>query len=205
MPATFDEVIQAIVQLCVLAVLLAVLADFLLFDRRRAVKQGKRSIVRTSTMLLFFLGYYLVIRWGWGVLTIDSQTVRLALMAVGLLLLLAGAIFNILGRLKLSRNWGNNIKIYTDHTLITTGPFRLVRHPLYASLIWMSIGGALVYRNYLSLLLTFVIFVPFMTLRARQEETMLKEEFPEYLEYQSNTGMFFPLFWKKRKGLTHSG
>lgn len=205
MPATFDEVIQAIVQLCVLAVLLAVLADFLLFDRRRPVKQGKRSIVRTSTMLLFFLGYYLVIRWGWGVLEISSQVVRLALIVVGLMLLLLGALFNIMGRLKLSKNWGNNIKIYTDHVLITTRPFRLVRHPLYASLIWMSVGGALVYRNYLSLLLTVLIFIPFMAFRARQEEAMLKDEFPEYPAYRSNTGMFFPRIWKKRKGLDKSG
>lgn len=191
-------IIQALVGICVLAVLLAVLTDFLLYDRRAEVKKGKRSIVRTSTMLLFFFAYYLVIYWKWGVLAIDSQAVRLALEIAGLLLVVAGAGFNILGRLKLNQNWGNNIKIYQDHTLVTTGPFGLVRHPLYASLIWMFFGGSLIYRNYLGFLLNLLVFIPFMTYRARQEETLLAGEFAGYAAYRQQTGMFFPRPWKRK-------
>lgn len=188
---TYESVIQTLVQLSVLTILVAVIVDFLFFDRRGKVKRGQQSIVRTSTMLLFALAFYLVVRFRWGALTIGSRGLAIGLDLAGLLLL-GGAAFNIAGRLKLGWNWGDNIKIYTDHALVTGGPYHLVRHPLYASLIWMFCGGALVYRNPLALLLNAVVFVPFMTWRARQEEQLLLKEFPAYESYRRRTGMFFP-------------
>ena len=181
LPSAFGDlrslIVQSVVTLCVVAVLLAVLADFLLFNQRSEIRQGQKAIVRTSTMLAFFAAYFLVVRFRVGQLPITSKAALLAADVAGLLLLAAGAAFNILGRLQLKQNWGDNIRIYTDHTLVTTGPYRLVRHPLYASLIWMFTGGALVYRNFLALLLNLLVFVPFMTWRARQEEKLLLQSF----------------------------
>ena len=192
MKITYEWLVQSLVQLCVLAILLAVAIDFLLYQRRPNVKRDRPALVRTSTMILFFVIYYLVIRLQWGVLVIAIPALARGLDMAGLAFLLGGAAFNIFGRFYLSRNWGDNIKIYTDHFLVTTGPYRLVRHPLYASLMWMFGGGALVYRNYLALLLDVLVFVPMMTWRARQEEQMLIKEFPDYAAYSSRTGMFFP-------------
>ncbi len=195
---TYELVIQSIVLLCVWAVLIAVTADFLLFDKRTAVRESQRSIVRTSTMLGFFIACYLVIRFDLGRVSIASQPAGIALDIAGLLLLVIGAGFNISGRLWLKQNWGNNIKIYTDHTLVTSGPFRLVRHPLYASLIWMFTGAAMVYKNPICLILNFFIFVPFMAYRARQEEKLLLQTFAEYSDYKKKTGMFFPKLFSRR-------
>jgi len=118
-------------------------------------------------------------------------------MAIGSALLIVGAIVNIRGRLRLGKNWANQVVIYQDQTLITTDVYRLVRHPLYASLIWMFAGASLVYGNYLAFLANALIFLPFMTYRAKQEERSLANEFKNYNEYQQKVGMFFPKLFRK--------
>lgn len=176
--------------LCVAAVLLAVFVDFVEFDRRTQVKAQRRSIVATGTMLAFFTGLYLIIRLQVGVITDISIVWQWLLIPCGCLLLVLGAMVNVAGRMTLGRNWANHVKIYADHTLVTGGAYRFVRHPLYASLIWMSYGSALVYANWAVALATTVIFVPFMYYRARQEEELLAREFPEYVEYRRRVRMF---------------
>ncbi len=191
-------IVQSVVMLCVLAILLAVLADFLLFDRKTDIRKGQKAFVRTSTMLAFFFGYYLVIRFHIWQIDLPGAGWQLAADIAGLLLLIGGAVFNILGRLQLKQNWGDNIRIYTDHALVTSGPYRYVRHPLYASLVWMFTGAALVYRNPLALLLNLLVFVPFMAWRARQEERLLGQTFPEYEAYRRRTGLFLPHLINRR-------
>lgn len=184
--------VNVTVFLCFLLVVLAVVADFRAYHRRSDVVASRRSLVETGSMTAFFLVYYLVIRLrllelvppGWW---------RTASIVAGLLLMVAGAVMNVLGRWYLKSNWANQIKIYRDHWLVTTGPFALVRHPLYASLIWMLVGGAFVYANLAGFVLTIAMFVPMMYLRARQEERMLMATFGEqYSEYRRVTGLFAP-------------
>jgi len=69
----------------------------------------------------------------------------------------------------------------------------VVRHPLYASLIWMFLGGALIYANVAALVLTLGVFVPMMYVRARKEDALLREAFGTTFEaYERSTGMLFP-------------
>ncbi len=177
----------------VIALFVAILVDFLLYDQRKEVKASKKSIVATGTMVLFYVGYMQLIRFD--ILELDPLLPRWAtLIGVGMIYL--GSALNILGRLTLKANWANHIKIYEDHKLITTGIFKFVRHPLYASLFVMLFGGALAFSNLACVLLTALVFIPFMTYRARQEEKMLIEAFPDYLAYKAKTGMFFPKLWR---------
>lgn len=177
----------------VIALFAAILIDFVLYDSRKEVKAKKRSIVATSTMILFYIGYMQMVRFH--ILQLDPLLPKWASM-IGIVMIYLGSATNIIGRLTLKANWSDHIKIYNDHTLITHGIFRYVRHPLYASLFVMLFGGALVFSNIACVLLTAFVFIPFMTYRAKQEEKMLIEAFSEYRAYKSKTGMFFPKFWR---------
>ena len=75
---------------------------------------------------------------------------------------------------------------------MSTGVYRIVRHPLYAFLIWMFYGASFVYSNWIAFLLTSFVFVSTMYYRAREEETVLMERFPEYKVYREKVGMFIP-------------
>jgi protein-S-isoprenylcysteine O-methyltransferase Ste14 len=99
----------------------------------------------------------------------------------------------------LGKNWANQIKIYSKHTLITKGVYKIVRHPLYASLIWIFYACSVLYLNWLAFLLNTLIFVPMMNYRAKQEEELLEKQFKDYKRYKNKVGRFFPkLKWLKK-------
>ena len=192
-----------IIALSVMAVIAAVIIDFALYngsDSGRPVKRSQRSVVTTASMFGFYLLYYLVLESRVGSVRPGSlpSALLLPLVVAGSLIVLFGAVVNILGRLALKDNWANHIKIYQQHTLIDFGVYRIVRHPLYASLIWMFFGGSLAYANWLAAFLTAAVFVPSMYNRAQQEETLLIQEFSGYTEYRQRTGMFFPKIKPRR-------
>lgn len=188
----FEKTITALVVLSVVSVFAAVFIDFQKFEHKNDVRKSKHSLVATGTMVSFFVVYFILLRFKIGAMQIRND----AVIAAGTAMVVSGAVCNILGRLTLKGNWANHIKIYSDHRLITTGIYRVVRHPLYASIILMLFGGCFVYRNWLCMLLTALIFVPFMYYRAKQEEALLETVFSEYDKYKEKTGMFFPKFWR---------
>ena len=174
-----------------IAVITAVVWDFVRFNARHDSVVEKRSIVATATMFLFFFVFYAVVVMRIGVILLPGY-VYAVLCAMGAVLLVIGAVVNISGRIHLGKRWSDHIKIYSDHSLVTSGIYGVVRHPLYASLIWMFYGASFVYANWIGFLLNTFIFVPMMYYRARQEEELLVDRFPEYGDYRSRVGMFFP-------------
>lgn len=185
--------IDVVVFVCFLLIAFAVIADFRAYYRQnRDVVHADRSWVETGSMTGFFVIYYLAIRFRLLVMALPDPWRTIAI-AVGLVLMVAGAVFNVLGRVYLKSNWANQIKIYEGHWLVTEGPFAVVRHPLYASLIWMFVGGSLIYANLASLVLALGAFVPMMYVRARKEDALLEEAFGEQFDaYRRRTGMLFP-------------
>lgn len=185
--------VDVVVYVCVLLVILAVIADFRAYYRQdRGVEKAAQSWVETGSMTAFFVVYVLAVRFGFLAIQVP-QTWRTVMLVVGLALMVLGAAFNVLGRVYLSSNWANQVRVYEGASLVTSGPFAIVRHPLYASLIWMFVGGALVYANVMALALTLGLFVPMMYVRARLEDAVLGEAFGEdFVAYRRCTGMLLP-------------
>ncbi|HEY3418781.1 MAG TPA: isoprenylcysteine carboxylmethyltransferase family protein [Armatimonadota bacterium] len=186
----FDLAAITIVQLCVMALVIAVILNFARARGGKRPGQVRRSPVATGSMTAVLVGICLLIQYRVGVL--HALPLRNAITVIGLLLLITGTLVNILGRVQLGRNWANQATVYADQTLVTSGLYGLVRHPLYASLIWMCYGGALVYHNAAAVLATLCLFYPMMIYRAGIEEAMLVAQFPAYADYQARVGRFFP-------------
>lgn len=195
---TFSFVIQLIICSSVLALFVSILLDFALFTRDHHVKKEKKSIVETGTMTLFFLVFYLILMTRNGVVPIYNNNLKNTIIIIGTGAIVSGCIMNIIGRFNLGSNWANHIKIYDEHTLIKGGMYKIVRHPLYSSIMLMFYGACLVYRNILGFIAVTFIFIPFMYYRAKQEEILLIQAFPEYNEYKIKTGMFFPKMIRRK-------
>lgn len=179
------------VALATVLALAAVAVNFSLAAGGRArVRSERRSPVATLTMLAFFGVLYLVLRLGLGRVPMPR-----GLVVAGLVLLAAGSALNLAGRLALAGNWSDHVVIYQDHQFVARGAYRLVRHPLYAALIWMAAGACLALGNLLGLALVLGVFVPAMVYRARQEEAVLTATFPGYADYRRRTGMLVPMPW----------
>ena len=166
-------------------------------DAKKQEEQKKKevkSIVETVSMSAFFLVCAIVTLFKIGTFNFHNTILNI----FALIVYIIGITFNLLGRFYLGHNWGNNVVIYKDHTLITKGVYSIVRHPLYASIIWMIYAVGILYQNYLVIILNTIIFIPFMTYRAKQEEKELMLVFKEYKDYQNKVGMFFPKLIKRK-------
>lgn len=196
MSITFENIMTMAISSSVTMMFAAIVMDFMLFEKKGGVKKEKRSIVATGTMTLFYLVYFIVIWTRIGAIDVQGTTAVRALRMTGTILVALGSAMNILGRISLKGNWADHVRIYKDQTLVETGLYGIVRHPLYSSLMVMMYGGSLAYLNWASALLTTFVFIPFMYYRAKQEEIFLMQEFERYANYSKRVGMFFPKFWR---------
>lgn len=185
----FMKTAYMFVAACTAILIMSVVINFI--SQNKDKSKEKKSRVATLQMVAFMVAIYLLVIWRKCILKFPDD-VSLAFMITGMALVLAGTAVNILGRINLGKYWANQIKIYRSHKLIRNGAFNLVRHPLYASLIWLLIGVSFIYMSYIVLLATILIFIPMMYYRARQEEKILGRRFREYSRYKSEVGMFFP-------------
>lgn len=191
------QICSLFIALSAAAVFLAVILNFALAEPGN-VRRQRRSVVATGSMTGFFFVVYLLINRRLGEIPVSALPICLTLAFLGTTAVVLGAVVNLLGRVRLGRNWANQVTLREDQTLVTHGIYGVVRHPLYASLIWMFCGAAVAYRNVAALAATLLIFVPAMIVRASQEETLLVEQFPEYQAYRRRVGMFWPKLGRRR-------
>lgn len=77
--------------------------------------------------------------------------------------------------------------------LVTHGPYRYIRHPMYASILLAGLGLLLITFSWLRLLLFLVLWLV-LYLKLRIEERLLARHFAGYPAYQKRSGLFFPRF-----------
>ena len=75
---------------------------------------------------------------------VNFAPVNPVLSIIGLILCAIGMVILVLGRRYLGRNWSQTVAVKKDHELVTTGPYRYIRHPMYAGGLLASIGSAIV-------------------------------------------------------------
>jgi protein-S-isoprenylcysteine O-methyltransferase Ste14 len=78
--------------------------------------------------------------------------------------------------------------------LIETGPFALVRHPMYSGGLIFALGWALFVRSWMTVGYVVVLFI-FLELKSRCEEKWLMEKFPTYRDYQKRVRKLIPFIY----------
>jgi protein-S-isoprenylcysteine O-methyltransferase Ste14 len=112
--------------------------------------------------------------------------------AVGWVLTALGMLFSISARVSLGRNWSGRVVLKHGQELVATGPYALVRHPIYTGLL-VALTGTAVYDGRWRALLGLACFALGFWLKARSEENLLEREFgEEYRSYRARTPMLIP-------------
>jgi protein-S-isoprenylcysteine O-methyltransferase Ste14 len=75
--------------------------------------------------------------------------------------------------------------------MVETGPYRIVRHPIYAGGITLAFGYALLVNGVLTMAYVFILFA-FFDYKSRREETWLVEKFMDYGRYQRRVRKLIP-------------
>jgi protein-S-isoprenylcysteine O-methyltransferase Ste14 len=123
--------------------------------------------------------------------TLDGDAVRY----LGLTLLAVGAVLRVGPMFALGRRFTWPVAIHEEHRLVTTGFYRIIRHPSYLGALLGLIGWALVFRSGIGLILT-LLLVSLVTGFIPAEEALLLAEFgEEYLGYQRRTWRLLPFLY----------
>jgi protein-S-isoprenylcysteine O-methyltransferase Ste14 len=117
----------------------------------------------------------------------------LLLVLSGCVVALAGVALVLWSRAELGSAWSFLAKADADTGLVTTGPYRRVRHPIYLGFTLLAIGTALVFSSWPALLIVSCAVVPTFAWRARAEEVQLSRTFGErFAAYRERTRMIIP-------------
>ena len=110
----------------------------------------------------------------------------------------AGAIFMLWrSHADLGRNWSATLRITGQHSLVTNGVYRNVRHPMYTAHLLWAIAQGLLLANWTAGWAFLVLSIPLYLVRIPKEEQMMIEHFgEEYCSYMSRTGRLIPRIWK---------
>lgn len=144
------------------------------------------AIMITAAALLGYTGLQL------GVLQHRFVPENDEIRAVGLLLTMAGLGIAVWARVHLGQFWSARVTLKEGHELIQSGPYSLVRHPIYSGILIAVFGTALFIGEWRALLGVFLIWLGH-TQKARREETLLSEQFGEvFARYRQRTGALLP-------------
>lgn len=115
-----------------------------------------------------------------------------AIQALAVVLTALGLGLAAYARLYLGRNWSAEVVIREGHQLVRSGPYARIRHPIYTGLL-VAILGAVLATGELRAIVSFLIFLIAFTLKAKQEERFLAQEFgDEFEQHRRKTGLFLP-------------
>jgi protein-S-isoprenylcysteine O-methyltransferase Ste14 len=117
------------------------------------------------------------------------------LVAVGAIIQAAFILLAVWARRHLGRNWSGEVRIAVDHQLVRTGPYRLLRHPIYTAMLGMFLGTAIASSQYHALLGLAILVVAYLR-KTRLEEQILRQTFgTEFDAYRRDTWALVPLLF----------
>lgn len=181
--------------------LLAIGLPMLRVWRQRQMGRGRttgsrRFLTRWPAVFLLSAIYLAVglLLWRPIALAIPSQG-RLLLTAAGALLFFPGIALYLWAFSTLGAMYGVSsttaAELYEGHRLVESGPYALIRHPMYLGVLLVAAGALLIFRTW-----AMVVFAPsacVVILRARREERLLAQEFGQaWLQYRAQVPAWMP-------------
>jgi protein-S-isoprenylcysteine O-methyltransferase Ste14 len=181
---------------------LLVIAIPILGYRRYGMKPGGRTLsedaipITWRRMLAALLGYTLGGYLLWRPLPLSfSKRVHRFIILVGSAMYFPGICLYLWGYRHLGAQFSPSsiraASLYKDHRMVTTGPYGILRHPMYLGVMAASLGALLIYRTWAMLIYSLSSFV--VIARARNEERLLSDAFGEEWEnYRQEVPAWFP-------------
>lgn len=116
------------------------------------------------------------------------------LQVIGLVIFLLGLALAVWARIYIGRNWGMPMSEKADPELVTTGPYRTVRHPIYSGIILAMVGTTIAVSLYW--LVAVVLLGAYFLYSAVMEERYMAGLFPDaYPGYKQSTKMLIPFIF----------
>jgi protein-S-isoprenylcysteine O-methyltransferase len=125
---------------------------------------------------------------------VNFAPVNAVLGSVGVIITGVGLALFVWARQTLGSNWSQTVSAKQGHELVTSGPYRYVRHPMYTGGLVACLGSAIVAGGAFVFLL--VVLTPLFLWRVGAEDKLMTGQFPrEYPVYKQSTKALIPFVW----------
>ena len=166
-----------------------------LFVKKSLTKQGPGWIIWRVAVALFVILFIRLNKSGALSFFRFSFQSLFSFVIPGSVLTVLGLFGAIWARINLGRNWSGYVTYKEGQTLVTTGPYRYVRHPIYTSMILMFIGTILYYGSLIISVIFVILAINFILRTGKEEEIMIKLFGERYKEYMKRTKRLIPLIY----------
>jgi protein-S-isoprenylcysteine O-methyltransferase Ste14 len=148
--------------------------------------ESPSRVLTLAAIVMMLMAYWPV---GWGVLWIAPPALGWAMFLLAVL----GLAFTWTARLHLGPLWSSTSAPTEDHRIVDTGPYGIVRHPVYAGLLLAVIATA-VERGRIEAIGAALVLIAGVSLRAKLEERFLRRDLGEdaYSTYRARVPMLIP-------------
>ena len=162
-----------------------------------AVKpSARRETMRSRLLHLGPLAIAVLLLWGQAP-SLDALRARFvpsspAIEWTGAVLVAAGLLFTVWARVHLGANWSGIVTVKRDHELVTSGPYAIVRHPIYTGLVLAFVGSAITLGEMRGPLAVAIV-VASLWRKLRLEERWMAEQFgDDYERYRGRVRALVP-------------
>ena len=162
--------------------------------RLKAVARRESRLQRTSHGVPLVLAVLLFVLPGHalGALATPFIARSRASYGIGVALVALGLGYAVRARRHLGANWSGTVTLKQGHSLIRSGPYRHVRHPIYTGLLLAFAGSALALAQWRGLL-ALLLVTGSLWLKLRREERWLLQHFgDDYAEYRKTSWALLP-------------
>ena len=165
--------------------------------RVRPTKRSESPLSRLRYSVVWILAAFLLFsnRLRWGPLSWRFLPTGPAVYFAGVGLTMMGLGFAIWARYHLGPYWSGAVTIKQDHRLIRTGPYALVRHPIYTGLLLAMLGTAVAIGELRGLLAVGLAFAGFFIKSQMEEKWLLQEFGTEYEQYRREVKALIPFLY----------
>src|SRR5689334_9527185 len=140
-------------------------------------------------------GFSLIFQWGEHRVLPTRLYRSLPIAYLGMSLTITGLLFTVWARVHLGRYWSGIITVKEGHNLIRTGPYRLVRHPIYTGFVTATFGSALV-SGRLAAYIGFALVLAAILFKVSREEAVLRQQFgDEYRTFENEVAGLVPFIY----------
>lgn len=160
---------------------------FAFFLRQKAPSEPDRKRERTSIVGIALQGVSYAIVWTFRRPPFSSivsfrKFVEIALAVLTMALAIGSVWFVSAAVRTLGKQWSITARVLEGHKLITSGPYNVVRNPIYTGMFGMLLATGLAISHWIGLLIAILVFAVGTAIRVRSEEKLLREAFGEEFE-----------------------
>ncbi|MCW3107118.1 MAG: isoprenylcysteine carboxylmethyltransferase family protein [Segetibacter sp.] len=126
----------------------------------------------------------------------DPNASNTAVTVAGFIIMWFGVVLRNYSIKILGKHFTPTIQLQNDHTLITSGPYSIIRHPSYLGALLAIVGIAIFLNSSIGAISAVIAMMIAYTIRINAEEKVLKSLFGNvYSEYQKRTKKLIPFLW----------